>query len=426
MKHLFSFLVSAIGLASCTGSDELTDPPPDYGSDDTSGSVNGIYQAGDDPYEEGELRAGIADFYEGPSSGSIAVDDVDVFFYVWEDTFSAIQNFEEPAEGLYSLEWFSKGRGWWGGGIHHTTGSFDLSMYNTLHLAMRSTSAEMADITVGMVSVDSTSDATVQASDYGWTADGTWQTLQIPLADFEAAGADLTAIETPLFLVGENSTTEGESVWFDDIYLTDHQGSTAIDNDGDNGDGGGDGQQTALLENGGFESYSAGSDGVNRPDVWEVYPTERTNWSSIDNTQQDFVALEGNAALMVWGADTGSENEIAVYQTFDPVIGATYTLTGSAWMPSTDPVIDDHTYALLQVKMFNSSWGMVDSFESTAIDLNTSADTWVALSATGSASSSVAYVQAAVQLWQCVDQSESCTGGTGTVVFDDLQFVQSE
>ena len=180
MRHRFSVLISAIGLAGCNGDDGLTDPPPNYGSDDTSGSVNGIYQAGDDPYEEGELRAGIADFYEGPSSSSIAVDDVDVFFYVWEDTFSAIQNFEEPAEGLYSLEWFSKGRGWWGGGIHHTTGSFDISMYNTLHLAMRSSSAEMADITVGMVSVDSTSDATVQAADYGWTADGTWHTMKFP------------------------------------------------------------------------------------------------------------------------------------------------------------------------------------------------------------------------------------------------------
>ena len=314
----------------------------------------------------------------------IAVDDVDVFFYVWEDTFSAIQNFEEPAEGLYSLEWFSKGRGWWGGGIHHTTGSFDISMYNTLHLAMRSSSAEMADITVGMVSVDSTSDATVQAADYGWTADGTWHTIEIPLADFEAAGAELTAIETPLFLVGENATTEGESIWFDDIYLTDHVGSTAID-DGDGDDGGGDGKQTPLLENGGFETFSAGSDGVNRPDVWEVYPTERSNWSSSDPTQSDFTALEGEAALMVWGAGTGSENETAIYQTFEPVNGATYTLTGSAWMPAFDPISDTHTYAMLQVKMFNSSWGMVDSFESAAIDLKTSVDTWTSLTASGTA-----------------------------------------
>lgn len=425
MRHRFSVLISAIGLAGCNGDDGLTDPPPNYGSDDTSGSVNGIYQAGDDPYEEGELRAGIADFYEGPSSSSIAVDDVDVFFYVWEDTFSAIQNFEEPAEGLYSLEWFSKGRGWWGGGIHHTTGSFDISMYNTLHLAMRSSSAEMADITVGMVSVDSTSDATVQAADYGWTADGTWHTIEIPLADFEAAGAALTAIETPLFLVGENATTEGESIWFDDIYLTDHVGSTAID-DGDGGDDGGDGKQTPLLENGGFETFSAGSDGVNRPDVWEVYPTERSNWSSSDPTQSDFTALEGEAALVVWGAGTGSENETAIYQTFEPVNGATYTLTGSAWMPAFDPISDAHTYAMLQVKMFNSSWGMVDSFESEAIDLKTSVDTWTSLTASGTASSSVAYVQAAVQFWQCVDQSESCSGGAGSVYFDDLQFVQAE
>ena len=95
-------------------------------------------------------------------------------------------------------------------------------------------------------------------------------------------------------------------------------------------------------------------------------------------------------------------------------------------MPAFDPISDAHTYAMLQVKMFNSSWGMVDSFESEAIDLKTSVDTWKSLTASGTASSSVAYVQAAVQFWQCVDQSESCSGGAGSVYFDDLQFVQAE
>ena len=407
----------------------MADPPPTYGSEDTSGSVNGLYQAGDDPYEEGELRAGIGDSYEGPSSDTIVIDDVDIFLYVYDDTFSALQIFEEPAEGLYSLEWVSKGRGWWGGGIHHTTGTLDISMYQTLHLAMRSDSAEMADVSFGMITEGADSDATVLASDYGWTPDGTWHTIEIPLADFVAGGADLTLINGPLFIIGENSTTEGESIWFDDIYLTDHEGSTAVDDGGD--DGGGDdgdstGQQTDLLQNGGFESFSAGSDGIDRPDVWAVYPTERSNWSSINDTQGDFTALEGSAALQIWGANTGLENETAVYQTFDPVVGATYTLTGSAWMPSFDAISDEHTYALLQIKMFNASWSMVDSFESNPIDLNTTPDSWTSLSASGQASSSVVYVQAAVQMWQCVDETKGCTGGAGTVYIDDLQFVQAE
>ena len=225
MRHRFSVLISAIGLAGCNGDDGLTDPPPNYGSDDTSGSVNGIYQAGDDPYEEGELRAGIADFYEGPSSSSIAVDDVDVFFYVWEDTFSAIQNFEEPAEGLYSLEWFSKGRGWWGGGIHHTKAA--LTFRCTTPCISPCEAAVRRWPTLPWAWCQSIPPAMPLSKRP--TTDGPQMVHGTPsksVADFEAAGAELTAIETPLFLVGENATTEGESIWFDDIYLTDHVGST--------------------------------------------------------------------------------------------------------------------------------------------------------------------------------------------------------
>jgi hypothetical protein len=214
------------GLVACTG-DELPGDPPDYSEDDSGSSGSGTYQPGSDPYEEGELRAGIGDFYEGPSTDSIAVDDVDIFFYVYNDTFAVIQNFEETTEGLYSSEWVSKGQGWWGGGIHHTTASFDISAYATLHIAMMSSSDEMAAVTIGMITDGATSDAELAASDYGWVNDSEWHALEIPLEDFVAAGADLTAITSPLFLIGEGANTSGESICFDDIYLTDHEGDTA-------------------------------------------------------------------------------------------------------------------------------------------------------------------------------------------------------
>jgi hypothetical protein len=209
-------------LVACT-EDELPGPPPEYGEDDTGSNGTGTYQPGSDPYEEGELRAGISDFYEGPSTDSILIDDVNTFFYVYSDTFAVIQNFEETAEGLYSSEWVSKGQGWWGGGIHHTTATFDISAYATLHIAMMSSSEEMAAVTIGMITDGGSSDAEVAAADHGWVNDGEWHDLAIPLSEFVARGADLTALTSPLFLIGEGANTSGESIWLDDIYLTDHE-----------------------------------------------------------------------------------------------------------------------------------------------------------------------------------------------------------
>jgi hypothetical protein len=426
-RHPLVLLLPMAALMACT-EDALDGKPPSYGTEDTGSSTSEEYKGGSDPYEEGEQRAGIGDTYEGPSSDTIAVDDVNVFFYVYEDTIAAIQNFEETAEGLYSQEWVSKGRGWWGGGIHHTTGTFDLSEYATLHIAMKSGSDEMADVSIGMITDGATSDATVSVADYGWANDGEWHAIEIPLVDFVAEGADLTAITSPLFLLGEGANTEGESIWFDDIYLTDHAGSTRVDPDDDTGDD--PGVQTSLLDNGGFESHSTSADGVERPDVWAVYPPDRTQWGSSLTGDTlgsgSFTALEGAAALHVMGADTGAENETAIYQTFDPVAGATYTFTGSAYMPADQAIAEAHSYAMLQIKMFNSSWGMVDSFDSAWVDMGSTTETWIALEVSGDASSSVVYVQAAVEFWQCVGETAACVGGEGTVYFDDLSLVQAE
>jgi hypothetical protein len=434
MKICSPFPLSLALLVACTG-DDLPADPPDYGTDDSGTSGIQQYLAGPDPYEEGELRAGVGDVYEGPSSATFVIDDVDVFFYVYEDTFAAIQHFEDPIEGLYAWEWVSKGRGWWGGGIHHTTGVMELTPYATLHIGLKSSSAEMSDVVLGMITQDASSDATLVLADYGWLPDGEWHALEIPLADFVDAGADLDVITSPFFLIGENSITEGESILIDDLYVTSHEGSTHQDpGDGDgDGDGGGTGQVTPLLENGGFETYTESADGVIRPDAWAVYPPELTNFGTAmtgdalgEGASSSFEAAEGSAGLWVTGTAGGAESETAIYQTFDPVIGATYTLSGSAMMPSSQAISDDSSYALLQIKMFNSSWGMVDSFESAWIDISSSPDTWTSLEVSGVASSSVAYVQAAVEFWECVDQSKGCAPSEGVIYFDDLSFEQAE
>ena len=172
---------------------------------------------------------------------------------------------------------------------------------------------------------------------------------------------------------------------------------------------------------------------MNRPDLWAVYPPELTNFGTAitgdalgEGASSDFEAPEGSAALWVTGTAGGAESETAIYQTFDPVVGATYTFSGSAMMPSSQAMTDEDSYALLQIKMFNSSWGMVDSFESARIDISSPPDTWTSLEVSGEASSSVAYVQAAVEFWECVDHSKGCAPSGGVVYFDDLTFEQAE
>ena len=86
--------------------------------EDTASTSSNNYQPGPDPFEEGEQRMGIGDSYEGASTDSVTIDDMKVFFYIYEDTFVLNQAFDEVIEGIFSYKIVSKGRGWWGGGIH--------------------------------------------------------------------------------------------------------------------------------------------------------------------------------------------------------------------------------------------------------------------------------------------------------------------
>jgi len=225
-------------------------------------------------------------------------------------------------------------------------------------------------------------------------------------------------------MIGEGANTEGEALWFDDVYFTDHIGDSGSEDTNS-----GNQTVTELIENGGFEDHTKSPDGIIRPTNWEAYPPELTNYETaftIDGKGSEFTALEGSASLLVRGSNTGSENETAIYQSFEPVSGATYTISGSAMIPSANPLVDAHTYGMLQIKTFNSSWGMIDSFESDPINMTATTDVWINLEATGGVSSSVAVVQAVATFWQCVGIKSDCTQGEGMVYFDDISFEQSE
>jgi hypothetical protein len=163
------------------------------------------------PLAEGEERLGIGVFYEGETTDIVPIDDTLTHFYVYESSFG-VEASDDRVEGYASDVIVLRGNPWWGGGVHWDS-TRDLTGYDTLHVAMKTESLGSWDLGVKGVR-----EARIDVADYGLVADGAWHTLAIPLADFAAAGADLTQVGIPLLLVGEGGE-EGDTVALDDLYF---------------------------------------------------------------------------------------------------------------------------------------------------------------------------------------------------------------
>ena len=184
---------------------------------DTAGPA---YQAGPDPYVEGEKRLSLGIYYEGPFSDIIPIDDVNNFAYIYQSTFTS-QASSESIEGLYSDEITQGSVGWWGGGLHFGQAQ-DFTEWTTLRLSLRSDFAEMNALELLMQSgADGgvvNAEATLMAADYGFVADGEWHHLVVPTADFAAAGVDTSAVVAGrMYVVGGG--TQGTPLLIDDVYF---------------------------------------------------------------------------------------------------------------------------------------------------------------------------------------------------------------
>jgi hypothetical protein len=163
------------------------------------------------PLADGETRLGIGVFYEGETTESVPIDDTTTHFYVYESSFY-VEADDDRVEGYASDGVVLRGKPWWGGGVHWDAPR-DLSAYDTLHVALRTESLGSWNL-----GVKGTREARVDVADHGLVADGEWHALEIPLATFAEAGADLRQVTLPLLLVGEGGA-EGDTVWIDDLYL---------------------------------------------------------------------------------------------------------------------------------------------------------------------------------------------------------------
>ncbi len=161
---------------------------------------------------EGQPRLSLGAFYEGGATETVVIDDVVNHFYVYSSTF-LVNLSTDRVEGLSADEIVASNVGWIGGGIHWDSPN-DLSDWTTMHLALQSDNTDYNALTIGMNGGEV--EVSVNASDYGFVADGDWHDVTIPLGDFN--GVDITQVGVALILLADG-VGGGASLLVDDVYL---------------------------------------------------------------------------------------------------------------------------------------------------------------------------------------------------------------
>lgn len=190
--------------------------------------------AGPDPFEEGEARLSLGVFYEGGYSEVIPVDEESSYFYIWitEDTSSPTFT-QTPTtdriEGNVADEVTAGEYGWFGGGVSWTTAT-DMSVWNTMHLSIKSSDEALSVLQVGVGGYwksggscvgSGTKQNWVDLSAYGFVTNGEWHHLTIPLDDLNFC-LDMTQLVEPFSLLasGLSSNDAGAQFILDNLYFT--------------------------------------------------------------------------------------------------------------------------------------------------------------------------------------------------------------
>jgi hypothetical protein len=169
---------------------------------------------GPNPYLPGQRRLSIGAFYENDASDVVAVDNMASNLYVYMDTVTLLPD-PDHLEGKTSTRATHAGLTWWGFGVHWMTPR-DLGAWTHLHVSLKSHDEAFATLDIGM---NNANPVFVHAPDYGYANDDAWHSLTIPVADFVAAGLDVTQVAAPFVLTG-GAGTGGEKLLVDDVYFT--------------------------------------------------------------------------------------------------------------------------------------------------------------------------------------------------------------
>lgn len=181
-----------------------------------------------DPFQPGDERLYVGYFYEGGYSAEILINTVTTDYFVFAIDVTdpvATRSFAEStstdrAEGLISYEVTLNGSPFWAGGIVWFE-PIDLSDWTTMFVSFKSSDAsfERFALTLQYEVGGEPMGVELDPTAYGYTNDGEWHFLQIPLQDAIDRGFDPTAVLSP-FIFSAPGGEEGDVLLIDNLYFT--------------------------------------------------------------------------------------------------------------------------------------------------------------------------------------------------------------
>jgi hypothetical protein len=225
--HLF-WMVGLLALSSVIGC------APDLGTPDYSSHVglrepvNPFPPVPPDPFQPGDERLSVGYFYEGGRSATIPINTVTTDYFVFATDVTqpvATRSFDEAVstdrvEGLLSYEITLNGSSFWAGGIVWFV-PIDLSDWTTMFVSLKSSDASFAnlDITLQSGEGEQPNGVVLDPTAYGYTNDGEWHFLEIPLQDAIDLGWDPSTARSP-FIFGAGGGEPGDVMLIDNLYFT--------------------------------------------------------------------------------------------------------------------------------------------------------------------------------------------------------------
>ncbi len=212
---------------------------PDYSSqvglrDRIEGPIDPFPPVPPDPYQPGDERLSVGFFYESGRSETIPLNGVTTNYFIFViDENRAVETLtfsqdtsSDRIEGLESVEITLNDRPFWGGGFIWGE-AFDLSEWTTMFVAFKSSdeSFERFDLTLQSAATlpsqppPDPDGVTLDPRNYGYTNDGEWHFLEIPLQDAIDLGWDSSNVRSP-FIIGGQTRRAGEVLLVDNLYFT--------------------------------------------------------------------------------------------------------------------------------------------------------------------------------------------------------------
>ena len=242
LKH--PCLVWAVGLffVSLVGGCAADPGTPDYSSqvgirERVAGvAVDPFPPIAPDPYQPGDERLSVGYFYEGGRSETIPINTVTTNYFIFViDENTPVQTLtysQDPSidrlEGLESTKITLNDQSFWGGGIIWTQ-PIDLSDWTTMYVGFKSSDDSFARFNItlqwqdgrppNVPPPDPARSLNLDPRAYGYTNDGEWHFLRIPLQDAIDRGFDPSNTRSP-FIIGGGTRNPGDVLLVDNLYFT--------------------------------------------------------------------------------------------------------------------------------------------------------------------------------------------------------------